>query len=207
MAHEDRIAKVFSTIFHPLIIPTLGIFLLFQLNTYVNFSLSSEARRFIMLIVFINTALIPVISVLILKRAGYIKDLLLEERSERIFPLLIAAVMFFMTYYLLRQITLPTLVYYYVMGGTLLVLMTLIISFSWKISIHMVSLGGLTGFLMTSSLLLRLDISLLIALAFLASGLTGASRLQLKAHTPAQVYTGYLLGVGVMLVLFVYLRS
>ncbi len=207
MASKDKIARVISTIFHPLLMPTLGIFLLFQLNTFMSFAVSTEARRFIFLIVFINTAIVPVLAVVILKRMGYIEDLILRDRGERILPLLISSALFFMTYYLLRQLSLPTLLYYYFMGATLLVLLTLMISFVWKISIHMVSLGGLTGFLIVTSLLLGINIAFLIALAFLASGLTAASRLQLKAHTPAQVYTGFATGVAVMLMLFVYLRT
>ncbi len=200
-------ARVLSTLFHPLFMPTLGIFILFQLNTYINFSVSFEARRFIMLIIFINTAIAPVFSVLILKRTGYIKDFLLDDRGERIFPLLIASVMFFMTYYLLRQISLPSLIYFYAMGATLLVLLTLLISFLWKISIHMVSLGGFTAFLILTSIVLGTNIPWLIIAAFLISGFTGSSRLQLRTHSPAQVYAGYMLGFAVLFLLYFYVGS
>ncbi len=207
MRAEHLFARLFSTLLHPLLIPTLGVFLLFQMSSHIGFSISDEARKFIMIIVFINTAIAPVLSVLILKRTGYINNYLLDDRSERIFPLVIASFMFFMTYYLLRQLSLPSLLYFYIMGATMLVVATLIVSFFWKISIHMVSLGGLTGFLIVSSLLLRNDISSLIALAIIFSGFTGASRIYLKAHSPAQVYTGYLLGVFLMIMLFLYLRN
>ncbi|MFO7873868.1 MAG: hypothetical protein R6U62_05245 [Bacteroidales bacterium] len=206
MKPADTIARLFSIVLHPLLIPTLGIFILFQLSTYLSFSVTAEARRFILLVIFINTAIIPVLSVLILKQARFIKDLTLDERQERILPLLIATVMLFFTFYLLRQLTLPSLIYYYVTGAAMLVLSSLVITFYWKISVHMISLGGLTGFLIVVSLLLRADISHLIIAAFLVSGITAASRIHLQSHTPAQVYTGYLLGVFIMLMLFVYLR-
>ncbi len=201
----DTIARGISALFHPLIIPTLGIFILFQLNTYVSFSVSPEARRFIIVMVFVNTALAPVLAILVLKRLGYISDLMLDDRGERILPLLFSAVMFFMTYYLLRQLTLPSMIYFYVMGASLLVLLTLLISFAWKISIHMISLGGLTGLLVVTSILVNVDVSLLIIAAFLVSGLTAAARIHLRAHSPSQVYAGYLLGLSVMWLLFVYL--
>ncbi len=206
MKPADTIARLFSIVLHPLLIPTLGIFILFQLSTYLSFSVTAEPRRFILLVIFINTAIIPVLSVLILKQARFIKDLTLDERQERILPLLIATVMLFFTFYLLRQLTLPSLIYYYVTGAAMLVLSSLVITFYWKISVHMISLGGLTGFLIVVSLLLRADISHLIIAAFLVSGITAASRIHLQSHTPAQVYTGYLLGVFIMLMLFVYLR-
>ncbi|MFP4064168.1 MAG: hypothetical protein ACLFS0_01525 [Bacteroidales bacterium] len=201
----DAIARGISALFNPLIIPTLAIFILFQLNTYVSFSVTVEARRFIMAMVFVNTGLAPIVAILVLKRLGYITDLFLYDSRERIFPLLFSAVMFFMTYYLLRQLTLPSPIYFYLMGASLLALLTLLISFLWKISIHMVSLGGLTGMLIVTSILLNVDVSRLIIAAFLVSGVTGAARIHLRAHSPSQVYAGYLLGLLVLLLLFIYL--
>ena len=204
MPASERFARLCSAVFHPLLIPTLGIFILFQINSHLSFAVNQDARRFIMLVVFINTAIAPVMAVWIMKKTGYVKDFMLTERNERILPLLVTAVLFFMTYYLLRQLSLPSLVYFFIMSGTLLVMLTLMISFAWKVSIHMVSLGGLTGFLIVASLLLRADIAWLIILAFLASGCTGTARLILKAHSPAQVYAGYLIGIGMMLGLYLY---
>ena len=204
MPASERFARLCSAVFHPLLIPTLGIFILFQINSHLSFAVNQDARRFIMLVVFINTAIAPVMAVWIMKKTGYVKDFMLTERNERILPLLVTAVLFFMTYYLLRQLSLPSLVYFFIMSGTLLVMLALMISFVWKVSIHMVSLGGLTGFLIVASLLLRADIAWLIILAFLASGCTGTARLIVKAHSPAQVYTGYLIGMGMMLSLFLY---
>ena len=204
MPASERFARLCSAVFHPLLIPTLGIFILFQINSHLSFAVNQDARRFIMLVVFINTAIAPVMAVWIMKKTGYVKDFMLTERNERILPLLVTAVLFFMTYYLLRQLSLPSLVYFFIMSGTLLVMLTLMISFVWKVSIHMVSLGGLTGFLIVASLLLRADIAWLIILAFLASGSTGTARLILKAHSPAQVYAGYLIGIGMMLGLYLY---
>ncbi len=202
----DGVARVFSTLFHPLILPTIGLFILFRLNTYISLTLPLEVRRYVLLMVFVNTAILPVLSVLVLKRTGHIRDYLLRERAERLLPLMVAAVTFFMTYYLLRQLQLPSLIDFFMMGATLLVLLSLLISIRWKISIHMVSLGGLTGFMIVTALLLQPDMHLLIMAAFLVSGLTAASRLHVKAHKPAEVYAGYLLGVLVMILLYLFLR-
>jgi membrane-associated phospholipid phosphatase len=206
MKAEVIVARLFSSVFHPLIIPTLGMIVLFNRETYVAYSIPPQAKRFILGIVFINTAIAPVLSIFMLKRMRLIKDVLLDERSERFFPLLLSALYFFLTYFLLRRVSLPSIVYFYVLGATLLVLLSMVITFRWKISIHMTSMGGFTGFLIVTSLLLRTDISVLILAAILVSGLVGSSRIRLNAHSPAQVYAGYLMGVGVMLLLYMYLR-
>ncbi|MFO7998134.1 MAG: hypothetical protein R6U86_04050 [Bacteroidales bacterium] len=206
MKAETTLAHFFSVVFHPLVMPSLGILLLFQLDTNISFAVPPQAKRFILLMVFINTALAPALAIVFLKRTGLIGDLLLNERNERLFPLLLSSLLFFLTYYLMRQISLPALIYYYMMGATLMVLLCLVITFLWKISIHMMSLGGFSGFLIATSLFLRIDISWLILLVFLIAGLVGAARIKLDAHRPAQVYAGFLTGMGVMLGLYLLLQ-
>lgn len=207
MKIENRIASLLSAVLHPLILPTLGIIILFNLNTYLSYSIPGQAKKFILLIIFINSAVAPVLSILLLKKTGFIKDVMLDERSERMLPLLLSAIYFFITYYLLRKVALPSLLYFYIIGATVLVLLTLIITYRWKISIHMVSMGGFTGFLFSIALLLHIDIDWLLILTFLASGLLGTARVKLNAHDLPQVFAGYVMGVGVMLVLFLYLRA
>jgi hypothetical protein len=207
MKIENRIASLLSAVLHPLILPTLGMIILFNLNTYLSYSIPGQAKKFILLIVFINSAIAPVLSILLLKKTGFIKDVMLDERSERMLPLLLSAIYFFITYYLLRKVALPSLLYFYIIGATVLVLLTLIITFRWKISIHMVSMGGFTGFLISLALLLHIDIDRLLILTFLASGLLGTARIKLNAHDLPQVFAGYVMGVGVMLILFLYLRA
>lgn len=207
MRIKERVALAFTTLFHPLIIPTLGMFILFQLNTYVTFSTTPAARQFILLIIFINTAVVPVLSFFIMKRTGYIKDLNLANKNERILPLMVTAALFFITFYMLRQVSLPSLIYFYIISASLLILVTLMITFFWKISIHMVSLGGLTGFLIISSLILRTDLNWLITIAILVSGFTASSRMILKLHKPAQVYAGYMAGVAIMMLMYFYFKA
>ncbi len=207
MKLEQTISRLFSSVFHPLVIPTLGLIILFNLPTFVAFSIPDQAKRFILLMVFINTALLPVLSIFLLKRTGIIKDVLLDDRSDRIIPLLMASIFLFITYYLLRRVNLPSIIYFYLMGATLMVLASLVITFWWKISIHMVSLGGITGFLISTALLLNVNISLLIILVFLISGMVGTSRVILNSHNLSQVFAGYLMGVGIMLALFFFLRA
>ena len=207
MNAEIRIARFLSLILHPLFIPTLGMVILFRLNTYLSFSLTPQAKGIILLILFINSAVAPVLSILLLKRTGLIRDVMLDERSERMIPLMLSAIYFFITYFLLRKIALPSLLYFYIIGATILILLTLIITYRWKISIHMVSMGGLTAFLVSLAMLLHLNIDWLIISAFIASGMLGTARVKLNAHNLSQVFAGFVMGFTVMLSLFFYLRS
>lgn len=203
---EKAIARIFSAIFHPLIMPCLSVLVLLSLNTYIAYALPGQARRLVLLIIFINTALAPMLVILFLKKAGVIQDVTLNERSERAYPMLVSSLFYLFTYYLFRQANLPGLFSFFVIASTLLVLKAFVITFYWKISIHMISMGGFTGFLIIVALVLRHDLDLLIVLTVVVSGLVGSSRIKLNAHTPSQVYAGYLMGVGVMVLLYAFLR-
>jgi len=181
--------------------------ILFSIPSYVAFSVSAQAQRLIIIIVFINTCVAPLLSILFLKRIGMISDIMLDERADRIYPVLITTLFYFFTWYLFRQANLPSLMIYFIVSATILTLIGFVITFYWKISIHMMSMGGFTGFLIAVSMALRYDLPLLIIASILISGFLGTARIKLNAHNPPQVYAGYLTGVLVMLLLFFYFRS
>ena len=90
------------------------------------------------------------------------------------------------------------------LGATVLVLISLLINYLTKISIHMLAMGGLFGTFAGLAIGFHYDLRLLLFLLALAAGLTGFARLKLKAHTEAQVYTGFGLGVLVLMGLFLF---
>ena len=201
-----RLARLLSLVFHPLLIPSLGLIVLFRSIPFLSLSLSPGGMRVLLLLVFINTALAPALSVWVMLRMGLIKDLYLDDRADRILPLLAGSVFYFMAWYLLRQLGLPSLLNFYIIGASLLVVMSLLISFWWKISLHMISLGGFSGMLYISALLLHIDLSGVIIITMIISGTVAVARLSLGAHSPVQVYTGYLLGFASMTMLYLWLR-
>jgi len=69
-----------------------------------------------------------------------------------------------------------------------------IINIFWKISIHAAAIGGFTGGLFFVSFLLHTNPVAFFIVALLVGGLVMTARLQLKVHTRAQVFCGYLLG-------------
>ena len=76
------------------------------------------------------------------------------------------------------------------------------ISYFWKISAHLVGWGGLVGLILILSLRFNTDLMLFLILAILSSGFIGFARLKLEAHNPLQVYSGFLLGFVIMIVVF-----
>jgi hypothetical protein len=137
-----------------------------------------------------------------MKRKGMIKSIQLETRDERVFPLIITIIFFFVAYYMLRHIEVLELFHFFLIGSTLLVIIALLINFLTKISIHMIGVGGITGTLIGLSLRMNADLVVLINISLILSGLTGYARLKLKAHNQSQIYSGFLCGLLIMLIIF-----
>ena len=141
---------------------------------------------------------------LILLKMGTIKSLQMETKQERVLPLFLTAAFFYGTYFLLKQGPHYALFNIFMLGATLLVIISLLVNYLTKISIHMVAQGGLIGAFIGFSISYNQNHILLICLIAIIAGLTGFARLKLKAHSETQIYSGFGLGVLVMLSLFLF---
>lgn len=193
-----RIAQSFSWFFHPLLMPTIGIIILMFTNSYVSF-IPVQAKKMLIILTAIGTLILPALMVPLFVLQGKISNIHLDDRKERIYPLALTAIFYSLTFILFLRIPVFKLVHSFMLGALISVLAGFLISLKWKISTHMMGLGGLIALIMVLSF--KLDIYLIYPLmgVLIAAGLAGSSRLYLKAHTEAQVYAG--LGVGFLLVL------
>lgn len=199
---EDKFAKIISVILFPIFFPSYVILILFYFNNFNTFQVALSAKFMVFSIVLITTCIFPLLFIFIMKRKGMIKSIQMETKEERVFPLIITTIFFFMAYYMLKEIEVLNLFLYFLVGSTVLLIITLLINFFTKISIHMIGVGGMTGALLGLALSLHADILALILLSILLSGLTGYARMKLKAHNQAQIYGGFLCGFFVMLAIF-----
>lgn len=199
---EKIIARIISVVFHPLLVPTYALLLLLNLKTNMAFVLPVEHRYITVLLVFLVSFVMPSLIIYILYRFGYVKSLQMETRRERILPLFTVSFFFYGTYYLLKQEPFYALFNIFMLGATLLTILSIFVNYFTKVSVHMVAQGGLFGALTGFAIAHNQNyITLLYMLVFIA-GLTGFARLKLNTHTPGQVYGGFVLGVVVMMGLF-----
>ncbi|MBC8320291.1 MAG: hypothetical protein H8E34_06195 [Bacteroidetes bacterium] len=197
-----RLAKIISIIFHPLLVPTYALLLLINLQTHTILALPVNYRYIIVVMVFLATFVIPSIIIFILLKAGKIKSLEMHSRQERILPMIIISVSFYVTYYLFKQTAVSGLMSLFMIGATILALLSLIINYITKISLHMMAWGGLFGTFLGFAINFHYNLTSLLFIIILITGTIGAARLRLNVHTPAQVYSGFLLGTTVMILIF-----
>jgi membrane-associated phospholipid phosphatase len=129
----------------------------------------------------------------------------MNKREDRIIPFIMTAIFFSLAYYLLKQLHISPIYNYFIIGTTFIIIIALIINYFWKISIHMIAMGGMLGAFLALSFVLIINIPILIMLIIFISGLVGFARLKLNIHSPAQVYIGFLTGVTIMFLLFIFI--
>jgi hypothetical protein len=202
---EKGFAKFVSVVFHPLLIPTFFLLILFNSDSY--FSLISPAiQKYLLVLVLITTFLLPVSSIPLLLNLGIVKSIQMENPKERIVPYGITFICFVFATYLftILPFNAPFIIRAFIIASSFAILLTLIISIWWKISAHMVGIGGLAGALIVISFLLMTNLLVFLIPVLILAGIIGAARLQLMAHEPSQIYAGFGLGFLVMMTAFLF---
>jgi membrane-associated phospholipid phosphatase len=189
---NKKASQLVSILLHPLLMPFIGVALI--LTTTHLAMLPAEGKRTIFKIVVLSTILLPLSMLPLFYYNKIINKITMPQRRERLFPLATTILFYYAGYYILARVKAPAFIQYFLLGTVIVLAITLIIHFKWKISTHMVGIGGITGLLSTLGFLYKIDITYWLILCILAAGITGTSRLYLKAHHPSQIYSGFLLG-------------
>lgn len=197
------LAHIVSGLFHPLIMPSVGVLFVFFTTSQI-FFLPFQAQRVILFIVALNTLVIPIIMMPILHKFGLIKSIQMLDHKERVIPLFFTLILYIFSFYFLARLQIVSALSLFMLGATLAVLLTTIISYWWKISIHMVGIGGLLGLIYVLALRFQsANIWILIAGVCIA-GVIGWARLEVSAHKPSQIYAGFSLGILSVVSIFVW---
>jgi hypothetical protein len=194
-------ARGIALVFHPLLLPTYAFLFFSGFAGYPSIRIAS-VRLTLGFLFFTATFLIPALMVLSLKTLGAISSVHIPKREERTLPFLITAVIYYFVYRYFQKYGLPAEYSLMLLASTAMTLMAMFINLKWKISIHMMGIGGLTGMLhgLSNHFMNQLFIPTVIVIGI--AGLLGFSRLYTESHKPAEVYTGYVLGYFLFFLLF-----
>jgi membrane-associated phospholipid phosphatase len=176
-----------------MLMPIIGMFLILNTETHLSF-LPFQAKQSILIITFISTAILPLTILPLLFQFKIIKSFRMESARERFIPTLITAFFYYTGYLLLKKMGVPPMLNKFILASLITVVFAAFISYFWKISIHLIGIGGVTGGISALSLCYGIDLMNLQILLLIASGLIASARLYLGAHNPRQVYIGYFCG-------------
>jgi hypothetical protein len=199
---EKKFATFVSYIAHPLLIPILGLLIISNSGTYAA-DIDQRYRQFIYLAVFIFTLLLPAALIPLFYYFGLAGNFHFSERRERLIPLYLTLIFYLAAYFFIKQLPVSVIYQRFIFAACISMILLTAFCYFWKISAHLVGWGGLTGLIVMLSIRFNTDLMLFLIVAVLFSGIIGYSRLKLAAHTPAQVYAGFLLGFLVMVAVFI----
>lgn len=189
-----RLARVLSYIFHPVFMPFIGVVVIFNSGIYIA-DIPFEFKRFVYALILLCMVILPLTLLPMLYILKVIQKITLDERQERIIPLIFTTLCFYLAYFLLAKYSPIKLINMFLLSGVLVVFGTLVISLFWKISIHMAGIGGIVALIFTIGIAYTVDMTTYLSLAFLVAGIIATSRLALQLHSIMQVVSGFLLGL------------
>lgn len=160
---------------------------------------------YILGLVVTGTFLLPIIFSLITMRIGKIKSLEMETQGERNWPLLQTSVIYFVILYFVHRAGIPPFIQVFMLGATACIILALIINLKWKISLHMIGIGGLVGGLAGDIIREETPAIKFVAALCVLAGIIASARHYLGTHSLLQLLAGFITGFATLFLLMMYL--
>ncbi len=184
-----RLSQALSWLLHPFLLPLYMVVMVLTLTPFALYP--PKMKLYIVGVVVLYTLIIPMLSLGLLRKVGYLKDLRVATRRERILPLLIGAIC-----YLLCAITIakiPTAIFLrkFMVAAACCEIMCLVVTCRWKISLHLTGMGAVMAMLAVMNVLGVDTMYPPLVAAVLLSGALSSARLYLGRHNGAQIFAGF----------------
>lgn len=203
-------ARIVSVVFHPLFMPTyLFSLLAWALPTLLEPITPALQLKFLMFI-FLVTAALPLLNVGIFKSFRTIRSFAMVERKERLLPFVFISAIYVAVTYLFHihaRMNLNDNFLKFMVIIDMLVVVSTIATFFFKVSVHSVSAWGLIGILVPLNKITEVNSIFYPTLGVIVlAGVIMSARLKVGAHNPREVMLGAVLGLATgvtgMLLLF-----
>lgn len=196
------VASIVSYVLHPLLMPLYILFFLFNGGSLFSY-IPESVKLYCYGVALFTLFLMPVVSLPLFKYLRLVKDYGLEDKQERVYPILIAVVFAFIGFWLLGRVAYTNIVQQLFLVLIILLSAFSVITLRWKMSMHMTAIGGVCGFLLILGVRYAGDVRFFFMVMLILAGILATCRLYLKKHTPLQIYVGFLFGlIFVMGILF-----
>lgn len=198
----NHILKSISYIFHPLLMPLLGVLFYFHKTPRYIPDPVMKAKLFS---VSILTIVLPILLFYLLKTLNKVESYHLEHISERRIPLIINS--FIIVLILVRVLPIDEIpeLYFFFIGILISTVTCLALAYAkFKASIHMIASAGFFMFAIALAIHFKINTNGTIALMCIIIGAIATSRLHLKAHTPVELAIGFFVGLLPQLILLNY---
>ncbi len=186
-------ARILSILFHPLLMPVYGLVIIFSAPTLFGY-MPYDIKRLLLLIVFVNNVFLPLSLLPFFMYRNIISSWTINKREERKIPLIMATILYAASSYIIFRFPLPSFLKSYIYSIFFLSLVSTVINFWWKISLHSIASGALIAIILVLSYRMYTPLTGYLIAAVIVGGGVLSSRLRLNYNSPQQVWFGFLTG-------------
>ncbi|MDC3306090.1 hypothetical protein OAV36_04110 [Flavobacteriales bacterium] len=194
-----KLSKFISIVLHPIFMPLFAFYLTLKSNPSLGIIINPYLN-YVYGVVISCTILLPLLTIFFLIKNGKVNSLEMSNHKERTLPLFRTVIWMCLGLYILNNILLYTpILKAEFIGAILIILLAAIISKFWKISLHLLGIGGVVGVFIALQIMFG-GVLYMLLIFIVLSGILGVARIDQKAHNHAQIYIGFLLGVCIELI-------
>ncbi len=208
IAHDSswatRLSRALSWMLHPFVVPLYVIGFMLLTDGFLS-RLPVSVKSYLAWVVMLYAAIVPMLSIAFMRGLGLIKNLGLHSQRSRLLPLLVGVISYLLCALTLSDVVVAGLVRKFVLAAACCEALALVVTPFWKISLHLICMGGVTAMLMLLSVAGAGQHFWALVATILLSGALASARLHLGAHNPWQVAAGYFGGLTVAIIAMIYL--
>ena len=184
--------RIVSAVFTPFSIPFVAFLILF-LFSYLN--IMPLAYKLIVLgVVYCFTILMPTLTIFLFRKINGFEAKDLTDRKKRYVPYLLTIISYVFCMLMMRKLNIPWYMSGIILTALLMMLISIILNLKWKLSEHMLGMGGIVGGVVSFSALFGYNPVWWLSLFILIAGVLGTARIILQHHTLSEVLTGFVVG-------------
>lgn len=193
-----KLAPIVSYLFHPLIMPSLGLLIILNSGTYLAL-LDPAAKRALVFVMALGTLVFPLMMLPVLQYRSLLRNEQSGSRGEQLVPQAVILVLYIITYVYFKRLPVSKVIHAYALAVTISMLLLVIVNLKLKVSMHLAALGGISGLIISLIFLYQTPLQGFLLLTFLAAGLLGTARLAMGDHW-RELLSGFILGFLVILI-------
>ena len=197
-----KISTALSWGLHPFLLPIYMMAVLLTMTTFAHYP--SNVKFYLLWVVVLYAVIIPVLALGVLRSLGRISDYRVDDRRERMLPLLVGALCYILCAITIAKIPSAMFLRKFMVAAACCEILCLVVSLRWKISLHLTGMGAVVALLVVMNVVGVGNMMVPLMAGVLCAGALASARLYLGCHNGRQVLAGFCGGfaVSVLAVLF-----
>ncbi|MDE6046584.1 MAG: hypothetical protein K2G10_04740 [Alistipes sp.] len=189
MNREFFLARFLSWALHPFLLPLYLVAFLLLATPFAYYP--AGVKLYLAWVILLYAMIIPVLGLGVLRSLGRISDFRLDRQDERRWPLLIGTLCYVLCALTLAKLPSAVFLRKFMLAAACCEAMCLVVSFYWKISLHLTAMGAAVALLVIMSIVDPGRSLGPLVLALFGAGALASARLCLGCHTGTQVLAGF----------------